>query len=299
MRRAPVSSQRAAGLSVASNSTLIAVKLVLGLWTASVSVISEALHSLVDLVASLIALYSVRKSAQPEDEDHPFGHGKFESISGAVEALLIFLAAGAIFYQAGHALLLGHFLHTPLGGLIAMGVSMLVNWVVSAWLYRVATDNQSIALEADALHLRYDVYTCAGVFVGMGVIAIAGLRGLDLKWLDPLLGIMVALVVVRAAYRLTRKSLEDLVDTRLPKEEMERLMEILEANSALGIRFHRVRARRAGPLRHIDLHVEMSPELTVQKAHDICDHLEQDITASLPRARVLIHAEPIEDGGRD
>jgi cation diffusion facilitator family transporter len=280
--------QRAAVLSVASNSTLILVKLVLGLATQSVSVISEALHSFVDLVAALIAFYAVRKSAEPADESHLFGHGKFESISGVVEGLLIFLAAGAILYQAGHALQDRDYLSTPVGGIIAMAVSMVVNIVVSTILYRVARANDSIALEADALHLRTDVYSCAGVFLGLVVIQIT-----HHKWLDPLLGIMVAGVVIRSAYSLTRRSLGDLVDVSLPEDERENLTRILEEHTEMGLKFHQVRSRRSGPWRHIDLHVEMPADLTVQKAHEICDHLERDILAALPRARVLIHAEPI------
>lgn len=170
---------------------------------------------------------------------------------------------------------------------------MSVNWVVSARLYRVARASDSVALEADALHLRTDVYTCAGVFLGLFAIQLTGL-----KWLDPVLGIAVAAVIVFAAYRLTGDSLKDLLDASLPTEETERLTRILEAHTEMGLEFHRVRSRRAGPWRHIDLHVQMRPELTVQRAHEICDHLEQDIVAALPRARVLIHTEPL-GGGRD
>jgi cation diffusion facilitator family transporter len=280
--------QRAATVSVASNSTLILVKLGLGVATHSVSVVSEALHSLNDLTAAIIALYAVRKSAEPADESHPFGHGKFESMSGAVEGFLIFLAAAAILFQAGDALLSRQYLSTAVGGMIAMGVSMLVNIVVSTYLYRVARATDSLALEADALHLRTDLYSCAGVFLGLLIIEISGL-----KWLDPLLGIMVACVIMTAAYRLTGRSVGDLLDRNLPAEEREKLTRILEAHSELGIRFHRVRARRSGPLRHIDLHLETPPDMTVQRAHEICDHLEQDIVAALPRARVLIHTEPL------
>lgn len=285
--------RRAAAVSVASNSSLIAVKLALGLATHSVSVLAEALHSSVDLLAAVIAFYAVGKSAQPADESHLFGHGKFESISSAAEALLVFVAAALILHQAGHSLLAGQYLSATTGGLVAMGLSVVVNGVVSTYLYRVAQANDSIALEADALHLRTDLYTCAGVFIGLGAIRLTGL-----KWLDPLLGILVALVVITTALRLTRRSIGDLVDASLPKEETDRLMRILQAHSELGIDFHRVRSRRSGPWRHIDLHVEMRPELTVRRAHEICDHLEQDIIAALPRARVLIHTEPL-GGGRD
>ena len=173
-----------------------------------------------------------------------------------------------------------------------MAVSMVVNWVVSSRLYRVARASGSIALEADALHLRTDLYSCAGVFFGLGMIQLTGH-----KWLDPLLGVVVAAVVIWAAYRLTKSSLRDLLDASLPREDMERLKRVLQAHSELGIRFHRVRSRRSGPWTHIDLHLETPPELTVQKAHEICDHLEQDIVATLPRARVLIHAEPLGSGG--
>jgi cation diffusion facilitator family transporter len=280
--------QRAAAVSVAANSALILLKLVVGLATRSVSVVSEALHSLVDLAAAVIALYAVRKSAEPADDAHPYGHGKFESMSGAAEGLLVFLAAAAILFQAGRALLLRHYLSTAVGGLIAMGLSVAVNLVLSIYLYRVARASESLAIEADGLHHLTDLYSCIGVFVGLAVIEIAGF-----KWLDPLLAIMVAGVITIAAYRLTGRSVSELLDTSLPEDERDRLTQILEAHSELGISFHRVRARRSGPLRHIDLHLETPPDMTVQRAHEICDHLEQDIVAALPRARVLIHTEPL------
>lgn len=283
--------RRAAALSIASNSTLIGVKLCVGVLTHSVSVIAEALHSLVDLLAAFIAFYAVGKSAQPADESHLFGHGKFESVSGAAEALLVFAAAVLVLHQAGHSLLSGRYLSTATGGLVAMGVSLIVNGVVSTYLYRVARATDSIALEADALHLRTDLYSCGGVFLGLAVIHFTGL-----KLLDPLLAIVVALVIIGAALRLSRRSLSDLLDASLPKEETDRLMRILQAHSELGIDFHRIRSRRAGPWRHIDLHVEMRPDLTVQKSHEICDHLEQDILAAFPRTRVLIHTEPLGNG---
>jgi cation diffusion facilitator family transporter len=205
-------------VSVASNTVLVAAKAFIGLSTGSVSVLSEAAHSSVDLLAAVIAFFAVRTSARPADEDHPFGHGKWENVSGTVEALLIFVAAAWIVWEAVHKLLALRPLEAPGPGAALMLASAVINYFVSRLLFRVGRQTESPALEADAWHLRTDVWTSAGVMVGLGVIWL-GLHfrlQVNLSWLDPVVAIGVALLIVRAAWLLTVRAGRDLLDVGLP-----------------------------------------------------------------------------------
>ncbi|MBC7294455.1 MAG: cation transporter, partial [Thermoleophilia bacterium] len=186
----------AAVLSVLSNSLLILLKVAVGLLTGSVAVLSEAIHSAVDLVAALIALFAVRKSGQAADERHPYGHGKFENISGTIEALLIFLAAAWIIYEAVRKLISPRAVDMPVWGVGVMLVSAIVNIVVSGRLLKVGRETESVALQADAWHLRTDVYTSAGVMVGLLAIWLGSVFApdVDLRWVDPAVAIVVALL---------------------------------------------------------------------------------------------------------
>ncbi len=292
---------RVALLSVASNTLLVLLKLGVGGLTGSVSVLSEAAHSAMDLLAAIIAAAAVRKASHPPDAGHPFGHGKFENASGAVEALLIFAAGGYIIWEAVDRLLRGGelaFLETAMG---VMGVSVVVNAIVSSKLLRVARETDSIALEADALHLRTDVWTSAGVLAALGAIYLserfiedpqAKLRFLAL---DPLVALAVAAMILRAAWDLTRRALAGLLDRPLPPEEDRVIRQVLAEHGAGFVEFHELRHRKAGSERHIDLHLVVGRQRTVGEVHALCDHLEAEIQAALPRARVLIHTEPCSE----
>ena len=199
----------AAGLSIISNSALVGLKVAVGLSMGSVSVLSEGVHSAVDLLAALIAFFSIRAAARPPDEEHQFGHGKIENVSGAIEALLIFGAAGLIIYEAADKIRTGTELESMELGIGIMAASGLVNFFVSRHLHRVARASDSVALEADAWHLTTDVYTSLGVMAGLVVVRIT-----DLTVLDPIIAILVALLIMRAAWRITRKSVGGLLDGR-------------------------------------------------------------------------------------
>lgn len=195
--------------------------MLVGLSIGSVAVISEAIHSAVDLLAALIALFAVHTSAKPADVDHPFGHGKVENISGALEALLIFLAAGWIIYEAvpklthpaGESIQVGW-------GILVMLFSSVVNMLISQRLFIVGKKTDSIALQSDAWHLRTDVYTSAGVMLGLSIIWLGGklFPAIDLHWVDPLAALVVALLIIKAAWKLTSEAVRDLLDSRLPEE---------------------------------------------------------------------------------
>lgn len=278
---------RVASLSVLSNSVLIGLKVTAGIISGSVSIISEAIHSGMDLVAALIAFFSVRISGKPPDREHPYGHGKFENISGVVEAILIFIAAAWIIYEAIRKLR-GVSEVESLGiGSLVMLVSAGVNALVSAQLYKVAKETDSIALEADALHLKTDVYTSLGVSGGLILIWITGWH-----FFDPLIAIAVALLILKESYNLLSKAWSPLVDTSLTPEELEKIEKVLER---LGVRYHELKSRKSGNRRFVDFHIEMPSEEKLKDVHDFCDRIESELKGTLKNLDVQIHAEPLEN----
>ena len=279
---------RAAKLSVLSNSILTLAKLGAGIASGSISVISEAAHSANDLVASLLAFYSIRKANEPADERHGYGHGKYESLSGAAEALLIVVAALVIAYHATAKLLHKDFeSREQTLGIVVMGVSAIANWFVSQYLFRVARKHDSIALDADAWHLRTDVVTSAGVLVGLAVIAIT-----DWHPLDPIVALFVAGLILVQGYRLIAEAMGQLLDSSLPPEELDVVKRLVADHQGRHVGFHALRSRRAGRQRHLDLHLVVCSEMHVNEAHELCDGLEQGIADELPGTDVVIHVEP-------
>jgi cation diffusion facilitator family transporter len=287
--------EKTARLSVISNTGLVVMKFIIGFSIGSVSIISEAIHSSMDLIAAVIAFFSVRKSAEPPDEGHAFGHGKFEDISGLIEALLIFVAAILIIREAVMKLLgepSEHFSPDLLIlGIAVMGVSALVNWYVSSRLMKVAKESESIALESDAWHLRTDVYTSAGVMAGLVLIKLTGIA-----IFDPLFALGVALVIMKAAYDLTVRSFADLIDHSIPEEEEERIKRIICDHQSDYAGFHDLKTRRSGPEIFIEFHLVMPGEISVLQSHDFADHLESDLRLEYPRSNITIHIEPCNEG---
>jgi cation diffusion facilitator family transporter len=284
-----------ARLSVISNTGLVLMKFIVGTAIGSVSIISEAIHSSMDLIAALIAFFSVRKSAEPPDAQHEFGHGKFEDISGLIEALLIFIAAVLIIWEAAQKLLgeSSELLNPELlmWGIAVMGISALVNWYVSNRLFKVGKQSESIALESDAWHLRTDVYTSLGVFCGLILIRLTGLT-----ILDPLIAIGVAIVIMKAAYDLTRRSIADLIDHSIPAADQQRIQEIICDHASVYAGFHDLKTRRSGPEIFIEFHLVVPGDVTVLQVHDLSDHIESDLKVEYPRANITIHAEPCNEG---
>ncbi|MFH0917351.1 MAG: cation diffusion facilitator family transporter [bacterium] len=285
-----------AALSVASNSLLIILKVIVGLLIGSVSVLSEAIHSGVDLIAAVITLFAVRASGQEADERHPYGHGKFENISGTIEALLIFAAAAWIIYEAVHKLILPQEIDMPYWGVGVMLVSALVNTVVSKRLFKVGKATDSVALQADAWHLRTDVYTSLGVMGGLLVIWVGGMisPGLELRWLDPVVAILVALMIMKAAYDLTRESARDLLDVSLPDEDVEWIAGFVTEGWPAVRSFHNLRTRKAGANRFIDFHLAVDDQMSVADAHALGDEIVVAIKERLAESRVQIHVEPCD-----
>lgn len=278
--------QKTARLSIISNVSLVVLKLVVGVYGGAVSIVSEAAHSAVDLVAALIAYFAVRKAAEPPDEHHAYGHGKVENLSAAIEAALIVLAAIWIVYEAFQKLFSAAAPALLEYGIAVMGVSIAVNWYVSGRLMTVAKATASHALEADALHLRADIWTSVGVLAGLAIIKVTGMG-----WLDPAIAIVVAGVVFRAGYKMTKKSMYELTDVSLSAEEEEIIRGILAAHPEV-IDFHRLRTRRSGSRRLIDVHLVLYKDLHLDKAHAVCDEIEDAIEAKLAPCDVVIHLEP-------
>jgi cation diffusion facilitator family transporter len=278
---------KAAGLSVASNIALTAGKLVVGSIIGSVSVISEAIHSANDLLASFIALWAVRKSAQPPDQEHPYGHGKVENIAGTIEAVLIFIAAVFIISESIEKIRQGGEILEPGWGMLVMAVSAGLNFMVSSYLLKVGKEQDSVALEADGVHLRTDVYTSLGVMAGLGLIQLSG------YWiLDPIIAILVALLIVKAAFDLFQKAFLPLLDTAADAETMDTVTEVLEDLKGEFIEYHDLRSRKAGRDVHIDMHLVVQAQMSIEEAHDLCDTIESRIQERLNYSHVLIHVEP-------
>ncbi len=281
--------KKVAVISVLSNTVLTSGKLVVGLMMGSVSIISEALHSGLDLIASLVAFFSVRQSEKPADDVHRFGHGKFENLAALVEALLILVAAGIIISHAVTRLIQGGEVESVHLGLWVMGISAAVNFFVSTLLMRTAKQTESPALEADAWHLRTDVYTSLGVFIGMICIQLTGI-----SLFDPLIALVVALLIIKAAIDLLRKSFGSILDVRLSDEEENHIKEILYQYKAEYVGFHKLRTRRAGSQRYVDLHLVVPRKQRIYVTHDLCQRIEIEMAREIREINVLIHAEPCE-----
>ena len=281
-------------LSIVSNSILILLKLTVGLLIGSVSIISEAIHSMVDLFASVVAFISVRASAKPADSHHPFGHGKFENLSGTIEALLILAAAVWIIIEALAKLRHPQSLDHAWVGAGIMMVSATLNWLVSRRLFQIGKETDSIALQADGWHLRTDVYTSAGVMVGLIIIGAGRLLapGLHLDWVDPAAALCVAVMISHAAITLTRDSVRDLVDARLPEDEESWIHDLVRGYMPAVHGMHGLRTRKGGATRFVEFHLIVAKDMPVLEAHALSDTIEEAIVARYSEAHVTIHIEP-------
>lgn len=290
------SKERVALLSVISNSALVAMKLCSGLLIGSVSIVSEAIHSAVDLIAAVIALFSVKTSSIPADQKHPFGHGKIENISGTIEALLIFLAGGWIIFEAARKIISPEPIEDVGWGVGVMLVSTVVNAIVSERLFTVGRETESVALRADAWHLRTDVYTSAGVMGSLAVIWMAhwAFPHLDIDWLDPAAAFGVALLIIKAAYNLTVESAKDLLDVKLPGEEEDWIRQRIAEHRFTVHGFHQLRTRKSGHFRFIECHLKVDPRMSVLDSHRITEDITEVITGHIPGASVTIHIEPCD-----
>jgi len=287
---------RAASISVASNSSLVVLKLIVGTAVGSVSIISEAIHSGVDLIAAIIALFAVRTSGKPADKTHNFGHGKVENIAGTVEAILIFVAAIWIIYEAVHKLINPSPMEEVSWGVAVMMGSAFANIAVSQMLFRVGRATDSIALPADAWRLRTDGYTSLGVMGG--VLRYWLVRyfapGVEIGWIDPVAAIAVALLIIKAAWELTVQSARDLLDASLPRREEKTIAGIIRDMGPRVLGFHHLRTRKSGHHRFVEFHLVVDPDLSVKESHDLSEEIEETIKKALLETRVTVHIEPCD-----
>ena len=282
--------KRFAWLSIAAAVATIALKALAYLLTGSVGLLSDALESFVNLAGALMALSMLSLAARPADANHAYGHGKAEYFSSGVEGGLILIAAASIAVAAVDRL----FHPRPLEQLgVGLGVSVLasaVNLGVGLVLMRAARQYESITLEANAHHLMTDVWTSAGVLVGVGAVALTGWL-----WLDPLVALAVAANIVWTGVRIVRSSILGLMDTALPEAEQAQIVAVLERHVSDEVQYHALRTRRAGPRRFVSVHVLVPGEWTVDRGHELLERIEAELRGVLPMMSVLTHLEPLGD----
>ncbi len=284
----PQTKLRTAALSVVSNSTLILLKVVAGSITGSVAILTEAVHSSIDLVASMVAFFSVRKAGEPADESHRYGHEKLENLAAAIEGVLILVGSAAIAFQAIRHLAGGGRVQRLGLGIAVVGFSLVANLIVSTVIARNARATSSAALEGDAAHLRTDALTSLAVLIGLGLVQTTGAQ-----WLDPVIALVVAATIVFTGVRLLAQSGRVLVDESLPTDQVAMIRDAIEQFGVRGVvGYHELRTRQAGARRYVDLHVQFRSGTSLEDAHRTAHELQDLIGAQLGGADVLIHLEP-------
>jgi cation diffusion facilitator family transporter len=279
---------RAAVVSIVSNTSLIALKITAGLVTGSVGILSDAAHSVMDLVASVIAFASVRKSDEPPDATHRYGHEKLEDLAAGAQALLLLLGAAVIAFEAIRRLIDGGAVKSVGIGAVVAGLAAATNLVVSGYLARTGRTTGSAALHATAIDLRTDAVVSVGVLVSLGLIALTGAN-----WIDPVAGLVIAAAISTSGVRILLDSARRLVDEALPADELAQLHAVV--GSFLGdevVGFHDLRARHVGSNHQVDLHLQFVTGTSLERAHAISHLLQDAIVAALPATTVLVHLEP-------
>jgi len=270
---------------------LFTFKVLVGVLTGSVSIWAQAVDSSLDIFAVVITFLTVGYSSKPADEDHPFGHGKVEPIAAAIQSLLLLTASAAIAYSAIQRIISGTSISYAPAGVAVMLVSMVTSILLSNHLFKVAKATGSTALEANANNIRGDVYSTGGVLLGLTIVSIWKQATL----VDPILALLVVFLILRATYRVARIAYSELVDVKLPEEEENDIKAaITEHFGEEVVSFHKFRTRKAGSQRLVDLHLVMPKHITLEEAHQMCDHLEKDMRTRLQRTDITIHVEPCD-----
>jgi cation diffusion facilitator family transporter len=277
-------------LSLAAAVVTIGLKALAAAITGSVGFLSDALESVVNLVAAVIALLALRTAARPPDEQHQFGHGKAEYLSAAVEGGMILIAAGAIVWTSVRRLIEPVALERAGLGLALSTLAALVNLAVGLGLVRAGRRHRSITLEADGRHLLTDVATSAGVLVGIAAVAVTGWERLD-----PIIALLVGVNIVHTGWTLLRRSGSGLLDVALPADDVERITGVLDRYRRDGVAFHALRTRASGRQRFVSVHVLVPGRWTVQQGHDLAERIEADLATALPGVATFTHVEPLED----
>jgi len=272
----------AARLSLIVVTGLVGLKIAVAVITGSISILAQAADSFLDLFAIAITL-----SNRPADEEHPFGHGKVENVAAVVQAVLIFTAGGLLIYSSVRRIMVGAAVEMTEAGIVVMLVSIIASLFLSRYLIRVARATDSIALEANARNIAADVYSAGAVLVGLVVVRLTGL-GI----VDPIIATVVSLLILKAGYDVLSRSFGGLIDVKLPDIEEQIISDAIRTCDGGIASFHQLRTRKVGNQRHVDLHLVMPRDISVEEAHEVCDCLEHDITQRLLNANVIIHVEP-------
>lgn len=289
MTTAPV---RIAAISLAATGCLLVVKLVVGLLSGSIAVLSDAVDSGTDLAAGTAALLSVRVASQPADEEHPYGHGKVESMSAAVAATIVGVGGGFVVFQAVRRLL-GDSPDIDVGiSLAAMTAVAVVNVLLAFFMRREAKRSHSLALTAESTHLQTNVVQAGAIVSGLVLVGVTGE-----KVFDPVVALGLAAYMGFTAIGLVRTAMEEIMDTALPPEDLRVIHDVLVEHQADIRGFHRLRTRRSGSMRHVDMHLLVDPQRTMEELHPVTESIDSEIEARLPGAVVVIHLEP-DDGRR-
>ncbi len=281
--------ERASKLAVVAVSLLIGMKVAASIFTGSIAITADAIHSVIDLFGVVIGYIGIRVSSKPPDERHPFGHGKAENIAGVAIAGLIAISAGIIAYRAIERLIFGGAVELVTLGIYVTAAAIAINLAVSWYAMSVARATDSIALEATARDMLADVLSSVAVLIGLILVQLT-----EITMLDPIVALLVAALIVRTAYLTMKKSLAGLMDTRLPQPEEDEIIACLKEHGGQIAGFHKIRTRKAGSQRYIDFHLVVSQHLSVEQAHRLCDELEREIGNKLSAASVTIHVEPCD-----
>ena len=279
----------AAGLSITSNAIIIILKFIAGSISGSISIISEAIHSMSDFLASVLTFFAVMKSSEPADKTHPFGHGKYEDMSGFIEGGLIVFAGIFIIWEACKKLFFHQTIEVDTSlGIMVMLFAVVANILVSSYLFKIAKKSESVSLHADGEHLRTDVYSSLGVLLGLVLIKVTGIA-----ILDPIIAILVAIFVLKAGFVISKDTLNNLLDGTLPTEDIEAIKTIINSYNNECLRgFKNLKARRSGPLKDIEVTMLFPEDMTISDCHKICDDVEKLLEKRLGNCDILIHAEP-------
>jgi cation diffusion facilitator family transporter len=277
-------------LSIISNTSLVAIKLLVGLMTGLVSIIAEALHSANDLIASVIAYFGVKNSMRPPDKDHQFGHGKMEVVTGWIENIFILAIGLGIIYGGVNKLIEStHQQKLVEVGIAVMIVSGVVNWIVAIYLIRKGRELRSLGIEVDGEHHWSDVITSLGI-----AGALLALRATQLWWIDPAAAILVGVWVIVIFVRLSIKLTHQIVDTGLPEKEIAKIEEVIKSHPEI-ICYHKIRTRQSGSTIFVDMHIQVDPQLTVERSHNVTKEIEAKLKEIYKDVNVLVHVEPCYD----
>lgn len=277
----------AAGLSITSNAIIIVTKIIAGMLSGSISIISEAIHSMSDFLASVLTFFAVTRSAEPADKEHPFGHGKYEDMSGFIEGGLIIFAGCFIVFESTKKIIFGYTLQIEsMLGIYVMALAVVANFVVSRYLFYVAKKSDSVSLLADAEHLSTDIFSSLGVLIGLVLIKFTGIAALD-----PIVAIVVAVIILKTGFMISKETLNNLLDGSLPQEDIKKIETILKNNKVIK-GFKNIKGRKSGQYKDIELTLLFNPDMKISCAHSICDEIENEIKKELGSVLIIIHAEP-------